>query len=44
MHYHRWYTGWISKYKIMDIDLETYMRMNGVSEEEFKEKIEKVDK
>ena len=41
-HHQRWLAGWLQKYRIANVDFQTYMGMNGVSEEEFKEKIKKV--
>lgn len=35
-HRKQWQTNWHTHYRLLDIDFETYMVMNGLTEEEFK--------
>ena len=35
MHKTRWFNGWSEHMKLGNIDFKTYMRMRGMSEEEF---------
>lgn len=44
IHKTRWLNGWGEHMKLGNIDFKTYMRMNGMSEEEFDMLNEQADK
>ena len=44
MHKTRWLNGWKAHMKLENVDFKTYMRMNGMSEEEFDMLNEQADK